>query len=770
MSSPPRILLVEDNPDHTLIAEQALEFADDRYEVESCRRYDECLNRLRREPPDLLLIDYSLPDRDGLELMRAISRLAAPPPMIMVTGQGDEAIAVGAMKLGAYDYLVKGRDFQSRLPVVVKQALERHTLRAELERSRESILRRNRELTAVNMLNAAIRRPRDPAEVREVALATLFEVLGADCGIFHVAEAEGDFAPVCVHCRQGDLGERLAGHSLPPESPARSAAEAQQALLVRITGASEPGASLFPPELLAAIRESGLLHWALLPVVAETRPAGVILLGSTDPTFPAIEDPEVLTTLGGQVAIAHENARLYCEVERAAGALEAKVEERTRDLAETNTRLDRQVEQLGFLQDFAQHVTQELDVDEILSRVCVRAPMVVAAEWAGIAQYDDVRGGLVYTHHNRMPEFFSHRLYRAGEGATGTAWAERRSIHVPRPERYDERMVAQPAAGMVLPLIFKDTVLGVLTVASTDAPRSLTADEQDLLRLLANQVAVALANARLFEELRAKAVELSAANDKLRLVDRRKTAFLAAMSHELRTPLNSIIGFTGAILKGLSGPINEEQDKQLTIVYESARNLLDLINELLDLSKIESGRIDLRRERFELAPLVAEVGEICERLVDGAPIVVHVGEVEGLSELRTDRGKLRQILLNLVSNAAKYTDRGRIELITAIEAGAALDQNEAQASAVLRISVIDSGRGIPPTQLDHVFDEFHRAEAEARPGGELSPGAGLGLPISQKLAYALGGRIVVASQRGQGSNFSLLLPLERITDTDAAEG
>ncbi len=250
--------------------------------------------------------------------------------------------------------------------------------------------------------------------------------------------------------------------------------------------------------------------------------------------------------------------------------------------------------------------------------------------------------------------------------------------------------------------------------------------------------------------------ELEAARLRAEAADRIKSAFLATMSHELRTPLNSIIGFTGILLQELAGPLNEEQRKQLGMVRSSARHLLDLINDVLDISKIEAGQLEVRPEPFALPDAVAHV----------VSLVRHQAERKGLSlayqidgELGTvvsDRRRVEQILLNLITNAVKFTERGRVEVRVDRQEGYRRVKEE-PAVAAMRIRVSDTGIGIREEDLACLFQPFRQIDTGLSRQHE---GTGLGLAICRRLASLLGGEVSAASVQGQGSEFTVILPIE----------
>ena len=251
-------------------------------------------------------------------------------------------------------------------------------------------------------------------------------------------------------------------------------------------------------------------------------------------------------------------------------------------------------------------------------------------------------------------------------------------------------------------------------------------------------------------ELAQTVADLAAANDELAAAAAAKSEFLASMSHELRTPLNSIIGFSGALLQGLAGEMNPEQSRQLGMVYTSGKHLLELINQVLEFSRIEGGQMPLHIETVDLASVVARVLGTIEPLASqgGLELVVDMDECAD-PRIRSDAVRLEQILLNLLGNAVKFSDGGSVELAVRCDGLCA------------EFAVTDSGIGIPPEALPHVFEDFFQAP-DARAGKH--EGTGLGLAVSRRLAEALSGSLTAVSEPGVGSTFTLIVP------TLAAEG
>lgn len=306
-----------------------------------------------------------------------------------------------------------------------------------------------------------------------------------------------------------------------------------------------------------------------------------------------------------------------------------------------------------------------------------------------------------------------------------------------------------------LPLFSRGKCQGVLCVFTRTGHTRPEERFLNLLERLCPYIATQIENAKLYKEknefletlertVAERTKELNEANAKLKEHDRLKSMFIASMSHELRTPLNSIIGFVGILLQRLAGELNEEQERQLKIVQKSAKHLLDLINDIIDISKIESGEVRVSLEEFDLTELVKEVCESIRLEVEKKNLKMIENIEEGII-IKTDRRRIKQILNNFVSNAVKFTDEGMVEV--------SLSKRDDK----LSISVSDTGPGLTKEDLDKLFEPFNKILIKNRPPKE---GTGLGLYISKKIANILGGDISVESEFGKGSKFTLTLPLK----------
>lgn len=291
----------------------------------------------------------------------------------------------------------------------------------------------------------------------------------------------------------------------------------------------------------------------------------------------------------------------------------------------------------------------------------------------------------------------------------------------------------------LIPLFAQKSHLWGILVVEAEQPQAFDPEDAYVFALIGEVVQVSLRSALLYSEQKRTA-------ERLQELDRLKTQFIANMSHELRTPLNSIIGFSRVILKGIDGPLTEAQRQDLTAIYNAGQHLLGLINDILDLSKIEAGRMELHFSEVDMREIIRGVMSTAVGLTRDKPIELRQHVPEDLPPVWADAQRARQILLNLVSNAAKFTDQGFI----AVRAWAD--------DAFVTVSVQDTGIGIPKEKQEEIFQEFTQVESGTT---RRYGGTGLGLAIARRLVELMGGRIWVESEPGKGSTFFFTLPRAR---------
>ena len=319
-------------------------------------------------------------------------------------------------------------------------------------------------------------------------------------------------------------------------------------------------------------------------------------------------------------------------------------------------------------------------------------------------------------------------------------------LYQPNPLLLDTR------SEVAIPLRVGTRIVGVIDIQSTQT-NAFTKDDITVLQSLADQVAVAIDNARSYE------LSQQLIKD-LREVDQLKSQFLANMSHELRTPLNSIIGFSRVILKGIDGPVSEMQQQDLTAIYNSGQHLLGLINDVLDLARIEAGKMELNFEEVHLSEMTTSVLTTARGLVKEKPIQLLQRIPADMPAVRGDTMRVRQVLLNLISNASKFTDEGSITVETLIQKGPT-------GKLEALINVIDTGPGISAEDQEKLFKAFSQVDGSAT---RKSGGSGLGLSICANLVQLQNGRIGVHSENGQGSTFWFTLPLYHQPEVEIPAG
>ena len=463
------------------------------------------------------------------------------------------------------------------------------------------------------------------------------------------------------------------------------------------------------------------------PMLVDDEVVGVLLVWRTsvDPFDARVSS--LLTTFAAQGALALRNVQLF------------------RALRRRSAQLARKVEQLEALAEVGTAVSSSLDADEVLTTIVTHAVELSGTDGGSLMEYDeDTHLFGVRTAYGTSPSVIdalrATRIH-VDETFVGRAALSRKAIQLPNLAlaELDPHLQVLYDGGwrslVAIPLVRQDRVVGALVVRRKMAG-AFSDETCEMLSAFATQSAVALTNARLYQQLERQSVELAVASA-------HKSEFLASMSHELRTPLNAVIGFSEVLLERMFGELNERQEDYLQDILGSGRHLLALLNDILDLSKVEAGQMHLDLTTFEAQDaLQYAMSLVRERSVQHS-ITTQVDIAPDLGSITADELRFRQVLLNLLSNAVKFTpDGGRVTVAASREA------------TDLVVTVCDTGVGILPEDQERIFDSFQQGGRSA----SKVEGTGLGLTLTKRIVELHGGRLWLTSTPGAGSTFGFSIP------------
>jgi GAF domain-containing protein len=482
-------------------------------------------------------------------------------------------------------------------------------------------------------------------------------------------------------------------------------------------------------------RMRGYRSFVCVPLLRGNEAIGTINVSSRETREFRSEEIALLQTFADQAVIAIENVRLFTELEA-----------RNKDLTEA---LEQQTATSEVLKVISRTT---VDLKPVFDALLDNATRLCNAQFALLGLYEGDEYHYV-AHRGANSEFGQWLLDKGkykprADGGIGRMTAARGAIHIPdlreapgylngNPITVALADIGQVRTYLSVPMLKEERVVGGITIYRSEV-RPFTQKQIDLVSTFANQAVIAIENVRLFNEIQDKTRQLEVAN-------KHKSDFLAHMSHELRTPLNAVIGFSEVLMDKMFGDVNDKQLDYLKDIHESGKHLLSLINDILDLSKIEAGRMDLELSTFHMPTALANAMTLIRERAQRHAIQLGAEVDDRLGDFEGDERKFKQIMLNLLSNAVKFTpDGGRVDVRAKLDTDWVL------------IAVTDSGIGIAPGDLDRLFEEFQQVGGDS---GRKAEGTGLGLALTRRLARLHGGDITVTSEIGKGSTFTVILPM-----------
>jgi signal transduction histidine kinase/DNA-binding response OmpR family regulator len=492
----------------------------------------------------------------------------------------------------------------------------------------------------------------------------------------------------------------------------------------------------YAPINVEGILAAGFQSYIGVPLESRTQVVGTICLFKDRPITVKLSVVNLLQTIGNQIGFTIENARLFEQTQ---------ISEKT---------LRRQNEYLATSAEIGRLVTSTLDLETLFSQTVTLIHERFGFSHAAIFTIEETGFNAVLKSATGSAgeEMLKnrHSLPVGSRSIVGTVSSTGNSLVVNNtsldPIFRPNPLLPNTHSEAAIPLRIGKRIVGVIDLQSNEIDAFTQADISILLAL-ADQVAVAIDNARSYE-LAQEAI------NELRELDRLKSQFLANMSHELRTPLNSIIGFSRVIIKGIDGPVSDLQEQDLSAIYNSGQHLLRLINDILDLSKIDAGKMELAFDDVNISELLQSVIPTVNGLIKEKHIGLKQNIEPDIPIVRADAMRIRQVMINLLSNAAKFTEEGTITISATVE-----PRQNGQKEVVIKVS--DTGAGIAAEDRGKLFQPFSQVDSSPT---RKTGGTGLGLSISRRLVELHGGQIDVTSEIGKGSTFYFTLPLPKDTE------
>jgi signal transduction histidine kinase/DNA-binding response OmpR family regulator len=721
------LLIVEDMQADIELMAIALESAGIIFTYDAVETLDDCQQLLATQAYNAVLSDHRLPGFTAYQVLHLLEQSSQEIPLILVTGNLGEEAAVDCIKAGMTDYVLKQRLF--RLPMVLFRSLQEFELRRQQQQAVARIQIQAQQEAIVNRITGAMRGTLVLDEVLQTTADMLHETLKVSRCLIFQSDSQGEmtihYASNATEQREQAIGMRCRVINYYKNMLALG----NQIFLNRVDQIN--------PQVQLSTNQFDIRAVVMTPLMYQQNYLGGICLHQCDREREWTDDElSLIKTISDQCAIAIHQAQLFSKVQQQAT--------RERTLNQISQTLNSSLDPEYILHEIVRLTGEYFGVDRLIIFSVEAEQIQVLNEWRSGAQIFSML-------HLKMPKSECTDLLDPNSD-----FYCRRCFHAPdyaKPLTSNRQtMIEQGGTLSVLsvPIFIHDRLFGGIGLHTTTTYRTFTDDEIYLLQQIAEQAAIALYNAQSFERLEELVKQRTQELEQEKLLsdaaNRAKSEFLSTISHELRTPLTGILGFSGVLQEEIFGSLNTKQKKYVDCINSSGKHLLELINDLLDFTKIEAGKEELNLENVVLD----EVGQAClslfgERCLQRG-LQLSMAIAPDVTTCIADRRRLKQILVNLLSNAVKFTDSGSITL------------KVEKTTDEIQISVIDTGIGIALADQESIFKPFHQVDSGLNRKYE---GTGLGLALSRKLAQLHKGDITLDSELGRGSCFTVHLPISR---------
>lgn len=715
------LLIVEDVSADVELMVLALAAAGITFSYDTADTLIDCQQLLQAKTYDAILTDYRFPQFTAHQVLKLLEQSEQETPLILVTGSLGEEAAVDCIKAGITDYVLKDRLF--RLPRVLERSLQEFALRRQQQAVVARIQQQAQQEAIINRIVQAMRGTLVLDEVLQTTADQLRASLDASlCLIFQPNALEKmSVNHVSVTIPEQELIGDCCGVF---DYYKDTLAQGNQVALCRID-------QTLAPEVQSAASQSGIRAILMTPLVYQQEYLGGICLHQRDREREWTGDEiSLVKAISDQCAIAIHQSQLFSRVQQQA--------QRERLLNQISRTLNSSLAPADIFQEIVKLTGQGFGVDRVIIFSLEAEQIQTLKEWRSsdaVISMLDFKAPM-----SEWPDLIDFSCLRSFHAPNCVEVS-------PTPTRLMHLQEVQTLSLLSTPIFIGERLFGGLCLHTTTTYRTFTEDEIHLLQQIADQAALILYNAQNYEDLEElvekRTQELQQEKHISEAANRAKSEFLSNMSHELRTPLTGILGFTSILLEQIFGPLISKQRQYIEGISSCGKQLLELINDLLDLTKIEAGKEELTLETV----LVEEVCQACLSLFQERTqqrgLQLSLVIASDVTTFIADQRRLRQILVNLLSNAVKFTVYGAVTL------------KVEQIADMIAFSVVDTGIGINQAAQASLFQPFQQLDSGLNRKYE---GTGLGLALSRKLARLHGGDITLYSELGRGSCFTLHLP------------